>query len=101
MVIGSSEAGLQLLAARPAGVEPRGAEAPARLQAVPSQAAPGPAEAPAPVRGAVLGLLSRLRGGRPAAAPAAGPAFDALLEESTEDLELRRKLALGQPGSVR
>jgi flagellar biogenesis protein FliO len=96
MVIGSSEAGLQLLAARPAGVDLRGAEAPARLQAVPS-----PAEEPAPARGAVLGLLARLRGGRPAAAPPAGPAFDALLEESTEDLELRRKLALGQPGSVR
>ncbi len=99
MVIGSSEAGLQLLAARPAGLEPRAAAAPARLQAVPD-----PAPAGVPVLGAVRGLLSRLRGGRPAEpapAAAAAPAFDALLAESTEDLELRRKLALGQPGSVR
>lgn len=96
MVIGSSEAGLQLLAARPAGLEPSAAEAPARLQAVPD-----PAPAGAPARGAVLGLLSRLRGGRPAAPAPAAPAFDALLAESTEDLELRRKLALGQSGSVR
>lgn len=95
MVIGSSEAGLQLLAARPAGLEPQAA-APARLQAVPD-----PAPAAAPVRGAVLGLLSRLRGARPATPGQAAPAFDALLAESTEDLELRRKLALGQPGSVR
>jgi flagellar biogenesis protein FliO len=123
MVIGSSEAGLQLLAARPSGLELRAADAPARLQAVPD-ATDAPAEEKTPVRGAVLGLLSRLRrrsaaglggrsaaglggrsaaglGGRPGPAPAGDQAFDALLAESTEDLELRRKLALGQPGSVR
>lgn len=105
LVIGSSEAGLQLLAARPAGLEGATAAlealeapAPARLQAVPD-----PAPEAAPGKGAVLGLLSRLR---PRAARAAAPAeaaggFDALLAESTEDLELRRKLALGQSGSVR
>jgi flagellar protein FliO/FliZ len=98
MVIGSSEAGLQLLAARPAGLEAHAAEAPARLQAVPDPA-------PEPAAGAALavrGLLARLRG-RPAAAraEAPAPAFDALLAESSEDQELRRKLALGQPGSVR
>lgn len=112
MVIGSSEAGLQLLAARPSGLEPGAAGAPHRLQAVPDEA-DAPAEAPAPVRGVVLGLLSRLRGRSAAGlgdrsagpggrlAPAADQGFDALLAESTEDLELRRKLALGQPGSVR
>jgi flagellar protein FliO/FliZ len=106
MVIGSSEAGLQLLAARPSGLELRPADAPARLQAVPD-AADAPAEAPAPARGAVLGLLSRLRGrsaagrGERSTAPTADQGFDALLAESTEDLELRRKLALGQAGSVR
>ncbi len=29
------------------------------------------------------------------------PVFDSLLSESMEDLELRRKLAVGQGGSVR
>jgi flagellar biogenesis protein FliO len=102
MVIGSSEAGLQLLAARPAGLEPRAAEWPARLQAVPD-----PAPESAPSAHPVLKLLARLRG-RPAApppgafaAPEDPPAFDALLAESAEDQELRRKLARGQPGSVR
>jgi len=53
-------------------------------------------------------MLGRLRGARgaadaeaPAAAGAAPPAFDALLAESAEDQELRRKLARGQSGSVR
>ncbi len=63
---------------------------------------PDPAPDAAPARGGVLALLSRLRPGRaPAPAAAAAAPFDALLAESTEDLELRRKLALGQPGSVR
>lgn len=99
MVIGSSEAGLQLLAARPAGLEARPVEGPARLVAVPD-----PAEAPPTAASPLHGLLARLRGRAPAApvAPArAAPAFDALLAESAEDQELRRKLAHGQPGSVR
>lgn len=95
MVIGASEAGLQLLAARPAGLEAR-SEPPVRLQAVPD-----PSPEASPVRGAVRGLLARLRRRPAGCAPEAAPAFDALLTESTEDLELRRKLALGQPGSVR
>jgi flagellar protein FliO/FliZ len=96
LVIGASEAGLQLLAARPAaGLEEL--DAPARLRPVP--AADGPATEPA---GALLGLLGRLRGKGQAATPASpAPAFDALLAESAEDLELRRKLARGQGGSVR
>jgi hypothetical protein len=103
LVIGSSEAGLQLLSARPAAVEARG-EAPARLVAVPD---PDPRDLPsAPAQGPVLGLLSRLRPGRrasaaPPAIPAGLDAFDALLAESAEDQELRRKLAMGQAGSVR
>jgi flagellar biogenesis protein FliO len=100
LVIGSSEAGLQLLAARPAGLEPRPLEAPTRLQAVPDEDA---AEAGLG-RHPVLDLLGRLRR-RPAAGrgadPLAPPAFDSLLAESAEDQELRRKLALGQAGSVR
>ncbi len=44
------------------------------------------------------GLLARLRLG-PQRTPA--PVFDSLLSESVEDLELRRKLAAGQAGSVR
>jgi hypothetical protein len=131
LVIGSSEAGLQLLAARPAGLELRTDEAGARLAAVPD-----PTPEAAPGGGKVLGLLSRLTGrsaagltGRSAAGltgrSAAGLAgrsaaglvslagaeadreptglatFDALLAESAEDQELRRKLAQGHTGSVR
>ncbi len=101
LVIGSSEAGLQLLAARSATSElaPRHEATPAeslaaRLRPVPDLA-PEPAQAPHPV----LGLLSRLR--RAPAPVAPEPSFDALLAESAEDQELRRKLANGQPGSVR
>jgi hypothetical protein len=131
LVIGASEAGLQLLAARPAGLELRAAEIGARLAAVPD-----PAPEAAPVGGKVLGLLSRLTGrsaagltgrsaaglagrsaaglaglsaaglaGRDAVTPDREPAglatFDALLAESAEDQELRRKLAQGHTGSVR
>jgi flagellar biogenesis protein FliO len=104
LVIGSSEAGLQLLAARPAGDGPPEA---ARLRAVPDLAT-APA-GPAPRQGPLAAMLGRLRGARPEAsrpaaeeaAPAGLPAFDALLAESAEDQELRRKLARGQSGSIR
>jgi flagellar biogenesis protein FliO len=99
LVIGSSEAGLQLLAARPAG---EGAAA-ARLHAVPD-APPAAAAAPAAAgTNPLVTMLARLRGAKaaPGAAAAREPGFDALLAESAEDQELRRKLARGQAGSVR
>jgi hypothetical protein len=47
------------------------------------------------------GLLARLfRKGTPAN-DALGPRFEDILEDSFEDQELRRKLALGLPGRVR
>jgi flagellar biogenesis protein FliO len=84
LLIGASEAGIALLTTTPA---PAAVRAPAPVAAAP-QAAEG--------RG--FGLLSRLRL-RPQRSPA--PAFDSLLAESLEDLELRRKLASGLAGSVR
>jgi len=84
LVLGASEAGIHLLTTAPAPLAAR-------------TAAPAPAAA-APAEGRGLGLLSRLRL-RPQRAPA--PVFDSLLSESLEDLELRRKLAVGQGGSVR
>ncbi len=86
LVLGASEAGIHLLTTAPAPLAARAAAA-----------APAPA-ATAPAEGRGLGLLARLRL-RPQRAPA--PVFDSLLGESLEDLELRRKLAVGQGGSVR
>ena len=85
LLLGASEGGISLLATRPAP----GAGA--------SPCPPQPAAAAPPARDAAAqGLLARLgrRGG-------AAPAFDRLLSESAEDVELRRKLAAGDAGSVR
>ncbi len=79
LLLGSSEAGIALLSTTPA---------PPRLAAAPAP----------PAEGRGFGLLARLRLA-PQRAPA--PAFDSLLSESLEDVELRRKLASGQAGSVR
>lgn len=79
LVLGSSEGGISLLTTAPA---------PAAVRA--------PAPAPEPAPGG--GLLSRLRLA-PQRHPA--PVFDSLLADSLEDVELRRKLAAGQAGSVR
>lgn len=88
LLLASSEAGISVLQTRPA-LAPAAEPAPADLSRVGADAAPARA----------AGLLGRLRLGR---TPAAGPpAFDALLHESAEDLELRRKLAHGLAGSVR
>ncbi|MBI5070212.1 MAG: flagellar biosynthetic protein FliO [Deltaproteobacteria bacterium] len=85
LVLGASEAGIALLTTTPA---PLAARAPAQAQAPATEAAPADDR----------GLLARLRL-RPQRSPA--PVFDSLLTESMEDLELRRKLAVGQGGSVR
>jgi flagellar biogenesis protein FliO len=82
LVLGSSEAGIALLTTSPA----------------PVARAASPAAEPAPAQGRGFGLLARLRFG-PQRQPA--PAFDSLLAESLEDVELRRKLAAGQAGSIR
>jgi len=80
LVLGVSEGGVSLLTTAPA---------PAPARAAP--AVPVPA-------GRGEGLLSRLRF---AAQRAPAPVFDSVLAESLEDVELRRKLAVGQAGSVR
>lgn len=88
LLLGASEAGIHLLTTRPLA---QGSVAEAEAEPVPEQQREAP-----PTLG---GLVTRLRGARPGAAPA--PPFDALLAESAEDQELRRKLARGQAGSVR
>jgi flagellar biogenesis protein FliO len=91
LLLGSSEAGISLLRAQPAGAEAPDAELPRPAAA----AAPRSAHDREPPA-ALAGLVAKLRRVRPAA-----PAFDTLLAESAEDQELRRKLARGQSGSVR
>ena len=90
LLLGSSEAGIQLLKSCPAEEL---AESPA--------SSPGHRElgrtggAPA----ALKGLVARLRRVHPA--PQSLEDFDDLLSESSEDQDLRAKLARGQTGSVR
>jgi flagellar biogenesis protein FliO len=96
LLLGASDAGITLLRSQPS---PRDALA----------LAP-PAEAPIslPTRAAydttavLVDLAARLVPGRRRAEPTPrSPAFEALLVESDEDQELRRKLAAGRGGSVR
>jgi flagellar biogenesis protein FliO len=87
LLLGSSEAGIALLSTQPA------VEAAAVVGgAVEPRQPPGPAHP-----GNLISLWSRILG-RPRG-PAA-PSFDDLLLETTDDLELRRKLASGRPGRV-
>jgi flagellar biogenesis protein FliO len=76
LVLGVSEAGVTVLLNRPA---PAGEPAPLRVP-----------NAPAPQ----MGFFERLRGRSPS------PSFDASLQESIEDQELRAKLAAGVRGVV-
>jgi flagellar protein FliO/FliZ len=94
LLLGASEAGIQLLRHRP-GTEAR-APAAALAEAPDFDPPPLPAREPP---GVLAGLVTKLRRVRPETAQA--PRFDALLAESAEDQELRRKLARGQGGSVR
>jgi hypothetical protein len=96
--------GIAPAAARPAapGLVPAAAEADVAAPAGGTEATAGAdvdAAPPAPgtsLPAGVARLWERLR--RPA--PAAEPSFDAILEETAEDLELRRKLARGIAGRV-
>jgi flagellar biogenesis protein FliO len=80
LVLGVSEAGVTVLMNKPA---PQGEPAPLVL----------PPPLAAPVTNP-MGFWARLRGRNPA------PAFDAALQESIEDQELRAKLAAGKRGVV-
>jgi flagellar biogenesis protein FliO len=92
LLLGSAEGGITLLRSQPAGAAAASTaeDLSAKLAAAPARPAPAP----------LASLVDRLRGARGKAA-ARAPEFSALLEESAEDLELRRKLARGQPGTVR
>ncbi|MFL5302318.1 MAG: flagellar biosynthetic protein FliO [Anaeromyxobacteraceae bacterium] len=112
LLLGSSEGGIALLTTRPASLAARpvaqdaAAPRPARAgdgamsglrDALLARAAPAaPPEPAAPtLRERILARL------KPRAVAPATAAFETLLAESVEDVELRRKLAAGQIGSVR
>jgi flagellar protein FliO/FliZ len=91
LLLGVSESGISLLGTRPA--PPPHRPEPASL--VPSKYG---VELPAAATpGRISSLLSRVRHGT---ARSDSPTFDACLVESTEDQELRRKLASGLAGHV-
>jgi flagellar biogenesis protein FliO len=106
LLLGSSEGGITLLASRPDA--PRDAVSPLPVTPSlsllkPSPSPLTPALSPEAETAGEKGLLFRLRraASPSAAGPAPTPSFDALLAESLEDVELRRKLAAGESGSVR
>ncbi|HTP26484.1 MAG TPA: flagellar biosynthetic protein FliO [Anaeromyxobacteraceae bacterium] len=86
-LLGSSEGGIALLTTRPA--DPRAAE---------SETPPASTNASGGARGIANAALDFAR--RLGQRPRQPPAFDALLAESAEDEELRRKLAAGRSGRV-
>lgn len=86
MVLAVSEAGISVLQSKPAPAFEMPV-ASAVVAPVVQRAAPTP-------RPSVMGFLARLRGKHPA------PSFDADLQESIEDQELRAKLAAGVRGVV-
>lgn len=91
LLLGASEGGITLLATRAApAVDSATDRSPLAPQATTAATAPTAGES------ATQGLLARF--GRRRGAP---PAFERLLSESAEDVELRRKLAAGEAGSVR
>lgn len=94
LLLASSEAGVSLLSTQPAPVT--GHEPLAELDLAPVLPAPStPAPVPAPA--GIQGLWSRFRA---PAAPAPSRSFEDLLQDTADDLELRRKLASGRPGRV-
>lgn len=94
LLLGSSEAGITLLSSRPAA-ELEASPVPAGPPAPPETDAPAPPSRPV---AAVASLIGRLRRG--SAPPEPSPSFDAMLQETFDDLELRRKLARGIGGRV-
>jgi len=96
LILGASEAGVTLLATRAADAGGAAAAEPPQLLSLHEVPPPEPSPT-VPAAASRLAALFRHRAA--AAAPVTG--FDALLTESAEDLDLRRKLARGQAGSVR
>jgi len=90
LLLASSESGITLLSSRPASEVEEAAPAAAP--------APAPADAEEGPVASVRGLWQRFRGGP--ALPQGPASFEALLQESSDDLELRRKLASGLSGRV-
>ncbi|HTP51257.1 MAG TPA: flagellar biosynthetic protein FliO [Anaeromyxobacteraceae bacterium] len=89
LLLGSSESGITLLSSRPADEEPALSLAPA-----PAMAA-GPEPRPL---SSLKDLWQKVR--KAPAAPDPAGSFEAILQESSDDLELRRKLARGLSGKV-
>ena len=98
LVLGSSEGGIALLATRPAtGLLSESTDEPPQGQESCGAGARPLPQGHAASKGGVLDLLSRLKA---RAQPSPAPHFDALLTESLEDVELRRKLAAGLAGQA-
>jgi flagellar biogenesis protein FliO len=102
LLLGSSEGGVTLLSTRPAAGLLR-TQAPRESVFGPPLFGPSPSGPPPSTGRAsqLLGLLSRLGsqlGFRPRTS--SPPVFDTLLNESQEDVELRRKLAAGRAGTA-
>jgi flagellar biogenesis protein FliO len=95
LLIGASDAGITLLRSQSS---PREARAVAPVPVHAAAALPPAAEPTASLVDLAARMLPARRRG-PGARPS--PAFAALLAESDEDQELRRKLAAGRSGSVR
>jgi flagellar biogenesis protein FliO len=104
LLLASSESGITLLSTQPAPQEAvAGVPAEDEASAPVADAAPATPEEAAdadapeePPSASVASLWERLRRrGRPAE-----PSFEALLQETAEDLELRRKLSRGLAGKV-
>lgn len=91
LLLGSSEAGIALLRSQPYEADPLAARPAGREVKTEENRA----------EGGLVDLATRLMAGRRRDARPNSPAFEALLAESAEDQELRRKLARGQAGSVR
>jgi flagellar biogenesis protein FliO len=89
LLLAASEAGINLLSTQPV---PVASCEPLREHEIAPEL---PAPDPAPAR--IQGLWSRFRG---PTAPTPSRSFEDLLQETADDLELRRKLASGRSGRV-
>ncbi|MFT3915771.1 MAG: flagellar biosynthetic protein FliO [Anaeromyxobacteraceae bacterium] len=97
LLLGSTDAGIALLRAQHAGA----AEPPELVSLRAAELAEAAPPAPARPGAALVDIATRLVPHRRRKADPRSPAFEALLAESSEDQELRQKLARGLTGSVR
>jgi flagellar biosynthetic protein FliO len=101
LLLGATDAGITLLRRQPAPREsPSAVEARPLVEAQPADPGSPPASAPGEAAATLVDLAARFVPGRRRARAERPAAFEALLLESAEDQELRRKLAAGRAGSI-